>query len=224
GGIGDAGLDGDEERGVGSTVLACGGAQRGADLGGVGADLDGAGGAGLGGGPRHGAVQGVVDLEDAGSVPVARVGGAEAGDAGQRGGRGVEDVGAGRGQVVEALDLVVGVDQAAEVLEVRGEGVGQGLGAAAGDGPAAGVRGEGEDEADGAGGDAVEGGHHVGDETGEEGAGPLVAEAAHQPGGRGQAGEAEAGEGDRVAGQGGQRQRHEVPDEGVPVGQEGRDQ
>src|SRR5690606_16122206 len=33
GGIGDAGLDGDEERGVGSTVLACGGAQRGADLG-----------------------------------------------------------------------------------------------------------------------------------------------------------------------------------------------
>lgn len=127
-------------------------------------------------------------------------------------------------QVVEAFDLVVGVDGAAEVLEVRGEGVGDGLGAAAGHGPAAGVRGQGEDQAYGAGGEAAERGHDVRDEPGEEGLGLLVAEAAHQPGRRGQTDKTEPGQRDRVAGQRCQRQGHEVPGQRVPPGQEALDQ
>ncbi len=198
--------------------------QGGADLRAVRADLHGPGPARLGGGPRDGPVQRVVDLEDAGAVAVAGVVVAEAGDAGQGGGRGVEDVRPGRRQVVEALDLVVGVHGAAEFAQVGGEGVGDRLGAAAGDGPAAGVRGEGEDEAYGGGGEAAERRHHVGDEPGEEGAGALVVEAAGQPGRRRQSDEAEPGEGDGVAGQRGQRQRHEVADQGVPAVQEGRDE
>ncbi len=64
----------------------------------------------------------------------------------------------------------------------------------------------------------------MGDESGEEGLGPLVAESTHQPGRRGQADQAEPGQRDRVARQGGQGQRHEVAYQRVPLRQERLDQ
>ena len=74
------------------------------------------------------------------------------------------------------MDVGVEDDAAAEGVEVAGEGVGDGLAAACGDGPACGVGGGGEDEASGGTGDAGEREYGVRGDAGEEGAGALVLE------------------------------------------------
>ena len=125
------------------------------DFGEGAAEVDG-GGAGAGGGaPGDGLAEGEVDLEDAG----AALKGAEAleiaegeggvGDAHERGDAGVEECCAAEGAVgrsARLLDVGVEEDAAAKGVEVAGEGVGEGLRAAGGDGPAGGVAGGGEDD------------------------------------------------------------------------------
>ncbi len=135
--------------------------------------------------PGDGGGEGVVDLEGAGAVleavELAAVGFGEA--AGRREGEELargdvqEDEIAG-GEVGEGVDAGVGGDASAEMGEVGGEGVGEGLCAASRDGPADGVGCGSEDEAEGGAQGAVERHEGVCGEAGEESFGLRCVEVA----------------------------------------------
>ncbi len=117
-----------------------------------------------------------------------------------------------------------GDDLAAEIAEVGGEGVRQGLRASGDDGPARGVGGGGEDQAGGGRGDAGERQDGVCGAAGEEGARGVVAEDGFgEEFGRPDGGGAEGGHGDGVGGDAEER-LGEVVDEGGPVADGGREE
>src|SRR5690606_39961386 len=101
----------------------------------------------------------------------------------------------------EFMDGTAGFDFAAEGLKIAGEGVGDFLGAAAGNRPAFGVGESAENEADGGAGGGVERKHRMGGESGEKTAGFRFAKT---PAGEGSGGqerlESEAGEKERMLG------------------------
>ena len=143
-GIDERGLRDQHVRALG-VLAAPDGGLRGGDLLERPAEVHGSGLAALGRAPRHRARERVVDLEDAGPVAVAAqraavaAGQRVAADREQLARRDVEEDGAGVGELVEALDLATGLDRAAERLEVGAHRRGDRRGAAARDGPAAGV-------------------------------------------------------------------------------------
>jgi len=133
--------------------------------------------------PRDRAVEGPVELEDAGA-------GAEAGEPAPVDGRQAppgepqelprRDVeqhrGAPDGQLVERGDGPAGLDRAAQLLEVRGERAGEPLRAAARDRPADGVPGEREHEAEAGAHRLLEREHRVRRAAGQQRPRPLVGE------------------------------------------------
>ena len=144
----DEGMVRDAAAGDGS--LRCGDFLRGA------ADMYSAGPAACGVEPGDGAIEGVVDLEDAGSVsetpegaaivagkPVAR-------EPEELPGGDIEEDRAGGREIGKGTDGGVALNPAAGIAKACDEGGGDGLGAAAGKWPAGGVAHHAKDEADGA--------------------------------------------------------------------------
>ncbi len=154
GGVEEA-LLGDEDERFFGVFVAAHGAFGGGDFFEGSAEVDGSGAAAFRGGEGDRFGDGVVDFERAGAVAEsAELSAIEAGeffaaDFEELAGGDVEEDGAGGGEIGEVLDGAAGFDFAAEGLEIAGEGVGDVLGAAAGDGPTAGVGESAEDESDG---------------------------------------------------------------------------
>ena len=155
--------------------------------------------------PRNRAVERPVDLEHAGAeskpaqaphVSTRKMVGAEPGELVRSG---VEQHDLGFGKVRQRGDGGAGADHAAKVLQMSGEGAGDGVGSTGGDRPRLDVAGDGEDEPEGGGEVKLEGQDGVRGAAGEQGPGPRPAEVASGEPRRGaERLEPESGEQERV--------------------------
>ncbi len=145
-----------------------------------------------------------VDLEGAGPVLVAPIGAGDpggqplTGEVGDGAGRQVEDDRVGRGQLGQGAHRPTGLDRAAVLADHRGEGVGDRLRAAAGDGPAVTMPGADQRHRHRRAERPVERAEGVGGDAAEQRPRRLGVEAACQRRRRRQRRQAEAGQQERV--------------------------
>ena len=230
GGVEEGGLAEEDERALG--VAAGHGGFGGGDVGERASEVDGGGAETCGGVPGDGLGERVVDLEGGGTVLVggelaAIAGGeliliwGEAGESEELAGGDVAESEVACGEIGESADGRGDDDAAAELVEPCGESVGEGLRAAAWDGPADGVGGSSQDKTEGSAEGLAEGEEGVSSESCEEGAGGFGTEVtAGDSGGGENRVEAEAGEQEWVLGPGDDRAK-DVGGEIGPAGDEG---